>query len=102
MNSNRESRLFNFLIAEITPIAFTNISWRYYLIYVCTNTLAFSFFYLFVPETKGRSLEDIDSLFIGAKNMLQPVKTARTIQASPDNEPDRSEKGSVRAPLNTD
>ena len=84
--------MFNFLIAEITPIAFTNISWKYYLVYVCTNSLAFSFYYLFVPETKGRSLEDIDSFFIGSKNIFQPVRTAKNIQARPDLECEGSEK----------
>ena len=29
--------LFNFVIAEITPIAFANISARYYIVYVCIN-----------------------------------------------------------------
>lgn len=69
--------LFNFLVAEVTPIAFASIDWKYYLVYVCTNLLSVVLFYLFLPETKNRTLEDIDAFFVGCKNSLQPVKIAR-------------------------
>lgn len=71
--------IFNFLVAEVTPVAFATISWRYYLVYVGTNSLSFATFYLFAPETKGRTLEDIDAFFVGAKNALQPVKVAKNM-----------------------
>ena len=29
--------LFNFLVAEVAPVAFTNIGWRYFLVYCCLN-----------------------------------------------------------------
>lgn len=68
--------LFNFLVAEVTPVAFDSLSWKYYLVYVCTNSLSVVVFYLFLPETKGRTLEDIDAAFLAASNALQPVKMA--------------------------
>lgn len=43
--------LFNFLVAEVSPIAFTNIGWKYYLVYVCTNSLSVVVFYFFAPES---------------------------------------------------
>ena len=35
--------LFNFIVAEITPVAFASIGWRYYIVYACIN------FFLIVP-----------------------------------------------------
>ncbi|TLD34580.1 hypothetical protein E2P81_ATG04745 [Venturia nashicola] len=69
--------LFNFLLAEITPVGFASIKWRYYLVYVCTNCAAFLFFYFFCPETKGRSLEGIDEIYVRSENMFMPVRVAR-------------------------
>lgn len=85
--------MFNFLIAEITPIAFDNIGWKYYLVFVCTNSLSVAFFYLFAPETKNRSLEDIDAIFLDSTNALQPVKTAKTMPPGFAEEHDISAKG---------
>lgn len=69
--------LFNFLLAEITPIGFASIGWKYYLVYVCTNCTAFFFFYFFCPETKGRSLEGIDEIFKRSGDMFASVGVAR-------------------------
>ncbi|CAK3903564.1 Sugar transporter STL1 [Lecanosticta acicola] len=71
--------LFNFLVAEITPVAFDSIGYKYYLVYVCTNILSVVVFYLFVPETKNRTLEDVDAFFLTANNAFQPVKIAKTM-----------------------
>lgn len=71
--------LFNFLLAEITPIGFASIAWKYYLVYVCTNCTAFVFFYFFCPETKGRSLEGIDEIYKRSENMFAPVRVAREL-----------------------
>jgi sugar porter (SP) family MFS transporter len=55
--------LFNFIIAEITPIAFATITWRYYIVYACIAFCVAPAVYFFFPETKGRSLEDMDTMF---------------------------------------
>lgn len=47
-------------------------------VYVCTNLLSVTVFYLFVPETKNRTLEDIDAFFLTANNAFEPVKIAKT------------------------
>lgn len=55
--------LANFMIGQVSPIAFKNIGWHYYLVFtVCGFTNALTFYLLF-PETKGRTLEDMDSYF---------------------------------------
>ncbi|KAL7929326.1 general substrate transporter [Trichoderma chlorosporum] len=52
--------LFGFVIAEVTPVAFANISWRYYIVYVSISAFSSVVFCLFYPETRGRTLEQID------------------------------------------
>lgn len=71
--------LFNFLLAEVTPIGFASIQWRYYIIYACISAFAFISFYLFCPETKGRTLEEIDDIFVQSKSIFDPVRIAREI-----------------------
>ncbi|USW56582.1 Putative major facilitator, sugar transporter, major facilitator superfamily [Septoria linicola] len=71
--------LANFLVAEVTPIAFSSIEWKYYLVYVCTNLVSVVTFYLFLPETKNRTLEEIDAFFVRSRNALRPVKVAKTM-----------------------
>ncbi|KAI7525983.1 hypothetical protein KC331_g17213, partial [Hortaea werneckii] len=90
--SSSANWIFNFLVAEVTPVAFANISWKYYTVYICTNSLTVLVVYLFLPETKGKSLEDIDACFISSTNALQPVPLARTMQAGIAEELMASEK----------
>lgn len=73
--------LFNFALAEITPIGFSTIGWKYYLVYVCTNCAALVFFYFFCPETKGRSLEGIDEIFKRSESLFDPVRVAREMRS---------------------
>lgn len=57
------SWLANFMIGQVSSIAFANIGWRYYLVFkVCgaTNALVF---WAFFPETGGRTLEEMDDFF---------------------------------------
>lgn len=73
--------IFNFLLAEVTPLGFDNIGWKYYLCYMCTSSLAFFVFYFFCPETKGRGLEDIDEFFLRSKNVFETVKIAKSLES---------------------
>lgn len=56
--------LFNFLVAEVSPVAFTNIGWKYYLVYTCTNTLSFVVFYFFAPESKSAFAREVPSTIV--------------------------------------
>jgi MFS family permease len=71
--------LFNFLIAEASPTALTNIGYKYYILYACISAVAFVSFYLFYPETKGRTLEEIDEIFIRSKSIFDPVKVEKSL-----------------------
>ncbi|KAH8668992.1 sugar transporter [Xylariales sp. PMI_506] len=55
--------LFNFVIAEITPIAFVTITWRYYIVYAVIAFISVPLVYFLFPETKGLSLENIGHVF---------------------------------------
>ncbi|KAI8891143.1 general substrate transporter [Backusella circina FSU 941] len=54
---------FNAVIAKVTPIMIHSISYGTYFFFGSCAILMGIFVYFFVPETKGRSLEDIDKLF---------------------------------------
>jgi len=71
------SWFFNFLVAEITPVGLASIAWRYYIIYAVCSAAGFVVIYFFYPETKGRSLEQIDLIFRQSKSVFDTVKLAR-------------------------
>ena len=56
--------LFQFMIVEITPIAITNIGYRFYIIFAVFNFCIALIVFLFIPETSGLSLEEIDFYFV--------------------------------------
>ncbi|KAJ3843839.1 general substrate transporter [Lentinula raphanica] len=71
------SWISNFFIAQVTPVAFTHIGWKYYLVFaICGHTNAL-FVWAFYPETTGRRLEEMDALFHDA-----PVFVANTPYAN--------------------
>jgi hypothetical protein len=51
------------VLAQITPIALRNVGWRYYSLFIATNFAAAFVYFFFLPETKGKSLEEIAELF---------------------------------------
>lgn len=77
--STAVSWLFNYLVAEVTPVAFTDIGWRYFIVYCALNAAWVPIIYLFLPETAGRSLEEIDEIFARSKSIWDPVKIAKNL-----------------------
>lgn len=69
--------LFNFVLAEVSPVGFATIKWRYYLVYACISAFACVCFYLVCPETKGRTLEEIDDIFVQSKSVFDTVRIAQ-------------------------
>ncbi|KAL8805676.1 MAG: hypothetical protein Q9182_001820 [Xanthomendoza sp. 2 TL-2023] len=55
--------LFNFLIVMITPILIDHIQWGTYLFFAILNACFLPVIYIWYPETKQRSLEEIDIIF---------------------------------------
>lgn len=70
---------FNFLLAEVTPVGFNTIGYRYYIIFAVFNACIVPSIYFLYPETKGRSLEEIDEIFIRSKNIFDPPRIARSL-----------------------
>ncbi|EIE86965.1 hypothetical protein RO3G_11676 [Rhizopus delemar RA 99-880] len=60
------SYLFNLFIALIAPVMFEDIGWRTYVFFTCMCLVMALVIHLFYPETKGRSLEEIQLIFSGA------------------------------------
>lgn len=60
------------VLAQITPVAIQNVGWRYYALFIATNFAAAFVYYFFLPETMGKSLEEIAELFGDAIATEQP------------------------------
>lgn len=59
-----------------TPLGFTALGWKFYLVWA---TVAFSIIpsvYFFFPETTGLSVEEIDQVFIDSPSVLKTVALA--------------------------
>ncbi|CAG8973945.1 hypothetical protein HYALB_00007474 [Hymenoscyphus albidus] len=53
----------NFIIGLVTPDMLATIGWGTYIFFAAFALLAFGFTYFFVPETRGKTLEDMDLVF---------------------------------------
>ncbi|KAK3312540.1 general substrate transporter [Apodospora peruviana] len=59
------------IITQCSPIALAAVGWKYYILFILTNALCTFVFALFYPETKGKSLEQIDELFGDVKPITE-------------------------------
>ncbi|OAG42008.1 hypothetical protein AYO21_03743 [Fonsecaea monophora] len=70
----------NFLVVEITPIGFTNLGNKFFIIFAVTNLcIILPVVYFFFPETRRHSLEAIDAVFKGANSPFDVVRRAKKI-----------------------
>ncbi|KZT23359.1 putative sugar transporter [Neolentinus lepideus HHB14362 ss-1] len=69
--------LTTFLVVEITPPALSDIGWKTYVIFAVFNWVSIGVAWRWFPETAGRTLESIDFLFAGAKNMREVVERSK-------------------------
>ncbi|KAJ1731677.1 hypothetical protein LPJ72_003813 [Coemansia sp. Benny D160-2] len=58
--------LFNFVIGLVAPILMKRITWGLDLIFAIIMFAAIAIIYVFYPETKNRSLEDMEVIFTGS------------------------------------
>jgi sugar porter (SP) family MFS transporter len=73
--------LFNFMVVMITPVMINKIQWGTYLFFACVNAAFFPIIYIFYPETKMRSLEEIDIIF--AKGFMENMTYVRAANELP-------------------
>ncbi|KAJ5902203.1 hypothetical protein N7495_002731 [Penicillium taxi] len=71
--------LFNFIITEVTPRAVNQIGWRTFLMFGIFCTAMGVFVIVFVKETKGRSLEDMDLIFGAVDEELRQADVENTL-----------------------
>ncbi|KAF2730365.1 general substrate transporter [Polyplosphaeria fusca] len=79
--STSSNWLFNFTIVMITPVMLDNIGWATYLVFAVINASFFPIIYFFYPETKQRSLEEVDLIF--AKGYLEKMSYVRAAKELP-------------------
>lgn len=88
--------LWNFVVAKVTPNLITDLGFKIFFMFATINIGAMAVFSLIIPETKGRSLEDMDIIF---GSTTQEQRTANI--AARENELDHeirhpSQDGSLR------
>lgn len=61
----------------ITPVSFSSIGYKTYIIFAVINAFIVPVVYFFYPETAYRSLEEMDSIFHKTKGWFSVVSVAR-------------------------
>lgn len=70
----------NFIIGLITPPMIASLHFGTYIFFAAFTVMMFFWVLFFVPETKGRSLEDMDAVF-GDKSAVHDAELMQHIQA---------------------
>ena len=92
---------FNFVIAKLTPIMLSDITYGTFLVFGCACMLMVIYAILCVPETKGVPLESIYMLFEGniiagaARDTIPRHSRAKSLAFSRNVEVEPDQKGSV-------
>ena len=69
--------LNNFVIGLITPPLVQNTGFGAYIFFAVFCLLSFAWTYLFIPETKGRTLEQMDEVFKDRANTEDKARRDR-------------------------
>lgn len=88
--------IFNFALNMFTPPALRDITWRLFIIFGVLCILAAAWFWVFYPETCGKTLEEVEVMF--SKDGPKPWKTKKgesRLQAEIEAVIARREKGGV-------
>ncbi|KAJ5761336.1 hypothetical protein N7533_003375 [Penicillium manginii] len=76
--STSSNWIWNFMVVMITPVAFSTIGYKTYVIFAVINAAIVPVVYFFFPETTMRSLEEMDRIFHKTTNVFDVVHIART------------------------
>ncbi|KAL3457223.1 general substrate transporter [Aspergillus heterothallicus] len=71
--------LWTFVIAVMTPTAIENTGWKIYLLFCIFLALSIPFVYFFLPETNGKTLEEIDYIFVKDRPSLPSTSRSSDI-----------------------
>ncbi|KAJ5166749.1 general substrate transporter [Penicillium canariense] len=69
--------LWMFAVAMMTPVAFNDIGYRYYIVYAVIAGMIAPTVYFFYPETTGQNLEDLDLIFREAPSIRDVVRLSK-------------------------
>ena len=75
--------IWNFLIAFFTPFIIGDIGFKYGYVFAACNFAAIFIVYFFVCETQGRTLEEIDTMYIAK---VKPWKSSKWVAPSSEEE----------------
>ena len=67
--------LSNFVIVYVTPQAIQSLGYRLYIIWALLNAIFVPITWLFYPETAGRSLEEMDAVFLNERFGVTKTRT---------------------------
>ncbi|KAI8371962.1 general substrate transporter [Choanephora cucurbitarum] len=76
----------NFIIGLIVPVMLENITYGTYIFFACFLILSFFFVWFFVPETKGRTLEEMDEIF-GGQSAVHDADIMNQVQNNINQQP---------------
>ncbi|WYZ41087.1 hypothetical protein EsH8_IV_001428 [Colletotrichum jinshuiense] len=65
------------ILSFVNPIALEAIGWKYYILFCCITAASVVTNFFLLPETKGRSLEEIGELFDGREALAGAMTTAK-------------------------
>jgi len=75
------------IITKITPLGFAGVGWKFWFLWASFNVAATIVAYLACPETKGKSIEEIDIVFGAIKQEVRDAhvdQVLRQEKLSPD------------------
>ncbi|KAL6412485.1 hexose carrier protein [Ilyonectria robusta] len=90
----------NLVFAQFTPAALTRLGFSYFYVFFVFNLVAMVCYILFYPETKGRTLEQMDELFSDHLNhgSLEDPATKFIVSKEPESAQHCENKGGKQLP----
>lgn len=89
--STASNWIFNFAVVKFTPSALENIKWKTYIVFAVLNACWVPIIAIFLPETAGKNLEQIDELFATDGWHLNMAHAAADTQAAAHHSLDANE-----------
>lgn len=77
-------------ILEMAPPAIAATGWKIYLFFMVFNIITVPFVYFFCPETQGKTLEEIDYLFVDSR-----VQVIATMEGATGNDSENATPSKV-------